>query len=137
MEHKSRFSASVARGENPRSAIVQAVAFACEYLAQANIPERTKVRSLVVVEELVSNVLRHCDPARDVNFVLELDAASDALVIELNDDSFEFDMSRKLEFTGPDPVEGGSVGLAIVHAWGQDMSYDRRDGLNQLRLKVR
>ncbi|MEM7700564.1 MAG: ATP-binding protein [Pseudomonadota bacterium] len=137
MERKSRFSAFVASGENPRSAIVDAVEFAREFMTAASLSSKAKVKTLIVVEELVSNVLRHSDPAQDVNLTLSLDAANDAIMVELDDDSVAFDLSRKLDFDGPDPENGGSVGLAIVQAWGENMRYDRKDGRNQLSLTVK
>ena len=100
------------------------------------MPKAT-VKTLIVVEELVSNVLRHSDPAEDVNMTLSLDAEDGAILVELDDDSVEFDASRQLQFTGPDPSEGGSVGLAIVRAWGHDLRYERCDDRNQLKLKVK
>ncbi|MEL6539868.1 MAG: ATP-binding protein [Pseudomonadota bacterium] len=137
MERKSRFSAFVASGENPRGAIVGAIEFAREFMTDASLSSKAKVKALIVVEELVSNVLRHSDPAQDVTLTLSLDAANDAIMVELDDDSVAFDLSRKLDFEGPDPGHGGSVGLAIVHAWGENMRYARKDGRNQFSLTVK
>lgn len=137
MQHKNRFSAFVASGENPRSAIVAAIDFAREFLKETRLPAKIQDKTAIVVEELVSNVLRHCDPARDVNLTLSLHEAHDAIQLELDDDSVAFDASRALEFTGPDPQHGGSIGLAIVRAWGCDMQYARRADRNFLKLTVK
>ena len=59
MEHRRRFSAFVASGENPRAAIVEATEFTRDFMSQAGLSARAKVKTLIVVEELVSNVLRH------------------------------------------------------------------------------
>ena len=127
----------MASGQDPRSAIVEAVEFAREFMSEASSKPKATVKTLIVVEELVSNVLRHSDPAQDVNLTLSLDAEDGAILVELDDDSVEFDASRHLEFTGPDPAQGGSVGLAIVRAWGHDLEYNRADDRNQLKLKVK
>lgn len=105
-------------------------------MAEARLSERTRVRTLIVVEELVSNVLRHSDPARDVNLTLSLDTENDVVGLELDDDSVAFDASLERAFAGPDPMKGGSVGLAIVRAWSADLSYVRREDRNRLKLTV-
>ncbi|MEM7688123.1 MAG: ATP-binding protein [Pseudomonadota bacterium] len=137
MQHKSRFSAFVASGENPREAIVKAIEFAREFMTGASLSSKAEVKTLIIVEELVSNVLRHSDPAQDVNLTLSLDNTNDAVFVEIDDDSVAFDASREREFIGPDPDNGGSVGLAIVRAWGDDLTYGRRDGRNSLKLTVK
>lgn len=137
MEHRRRFSAFVAIGESPRPAIVEATEFARELLVHSGLSDKTKVKTLIIVEELVSNVLRHSDPARDVNLTLTLDTESDAITVEIDDDSVAFDASLEHAFAGPDPVEGGSVGLAIVRAWSENITYMRTDDRNRLTLTIR
>jgi anti-sigma regulatory factor (Ser/Thr protein kinase) len=137
MQHKRRFSAFVASGDDPRPAIVEATDFAREFMNDAGLDAKAQVKTLIVVEELVSNVLRHKDPAHDVHLALSLGTGKDAIRLELDDDSIAFNASLEQEFTGPDPHEGGSVGLAIVRAWGSDMSYVRKDGRNRLVLTVK
>ncbi|NQX95656.1 MAG: hypothetical protein HRT64_12200, partial [Erythrobacter sp.] len=70
-------------------------------MSQAGLSARAKVKTLIVVEELVSNVLRHSDPAQDVNLTLALDTKSDAVRVELDDDSVAFDASLEHAFAGP------------------------------------
>ena len=137
MEHRRRFSAFVASGENPRAASGEATEFTRDFMSQAGLSARAKVKTLIVVEELVSNVLRHSDPAQDVNLTLALDTKNDAVRVELDDDSVAFDASLEHAFAGPDPEEGGSVGLAIVRAWGDNFDYVRKDGRNHLKLMVK
>jgi len=137
MDRRSRFSAFVASGENPRSAIVDAIDFARDFMTKADMSSKAQVKTLIIVEELVSNVLRHSDPAQDVNLTLSLDADNEAIIVELDDDSVAFDLSRAFASSGPDPEHGGSVGLAIIHAWGENLRYDRKDGRNQLSLVVK
>lgn len=137
MQHKRRFSAFVASGEDPRSAIVEATDFAREFMTETGLSAKAKVKALIVVEELVSNVLRHKDPAHDVNLALSLNTENDEVLVELDDDSVAFDASLEQAFAGPDPEQGGSVGLAIVRAWSSDMKYARKDGRNLLALTLK
>lgn len=137
MQHKRRFSAFVASGQDPRSAIVDATEFAREFMTSAGLSAKAKVKALVVIEELVSNVLRHKDPAQDLNLTLSLDTENDEVLLELDDDSVAFDATLNQAFAGPDPERGGSVGLAIVRAWGTSMRYARKDGRNVLTLTVK
>ena len=137
MEHRRRFSAFVASGDNPRPAIVEATEFARELLTGTGLSDRIRVKTLIIVEELVSNVLRHSDPARDVNLTLSLDTENEAITLEIDDDSVAFDASLEHAFSGPDPVEGGSVGLAIVRAWSQNITYRRSGDRNRLTLTIR
>jgi len=116
---------------------VEAIDFARGFLTKADMSSKAKVKTLIIIEELVSNVLRHSDPAQDVNLTLSLDANNEAVIIELDDDSVAFDLGRELTHSGPDPEHGGSVGLAIIHAWGENMRYARKDGRNQLSLVVK
>ena len=116
---------------------MDAIEFARDFMTRADLSSKAQVKTLIIVEELVSNVLRHCDPAQDVNLTLSLDADNDAILIELDDDSVAFDLSQALPSSGPDPEHGGSVGLAIIHAWGENMRYTRKDGRNQVSLVVK
>lgn len=137
MEHRRRFSAFVASGQSPRPTIVEATDFARELVNQSGLSDKTKVKTLIVVEELVSNVLRHSDPAQDVHLTLCLDTEKDAITVEIDDDSVAFDASLEHAFSGPDPIEGGSVGLAIVRAWSENITYVREGNRNRLTLTVR
>jgi anti-sigma regulatory factor (Ser/Thr protein kinase) len=137
MQRKRRFSAFVASGEDPRPAIIEATDFARKFMDEAGLNSKTQVKTLIVVEELVSNVLRHKDPAEGVHLTLSLDRGKGAVRLELDDDSAAFNATLGRAFTGPDPLQGGHVGLAIVRAWSSDMSYARKDDRNRLGLTVK
>ena len=137
MDHRRRFSAFVAKGEEPRDAILGALEFTTQFLPETSIKERARIKAAVIVEEIVSNSLRHGGKDRDLNIGLTLDDIGDALVIEMEDDGAEFDSSDSQEFDGPDPHTGGGIGLAIVRAWGEDITYTRTRERNLLRLTIR
>ncbi len=116
---------------------MEAIDFTRAFVSSAGMSGKVTVKALIIVEELVSNVFRHRQPAQDVHLTLSLDAENDEVRIELDDDSVAFDASLEGAFSGPDPDHGGSVGLAIVRAWSEGMSYARNEGRNTLALKVK
>lgn len=137
MDQRRRFSAFVASGRNPRTAILEALEFARDFLPKSSLDERARVKAAIIVEELVANSLRHGGKDRDLSLWLSLDDVGDAVVVELEDDGAAFDPAVRADFAGPDPHTGGGVGLAIVRAWGEDISYTRMGERNLLRLTIR
>ncbi len=140
MDRSRRFSAFVASGYNPHPTILEALHFTREFLSTCTLSEGARDKLAIVVEELVSNTLRHGkgDPEKpiDVAMWLSLDDTGDEVVIEMEDNGTSFDPSATDGFAGPDPETGGGVGLAIIQAWGEDLSYMRMANRNVLRLKV-
>jgi len=136
MDHRRRFSAFVASGRDPRSAILQALEFARDFLPHSSLDERARVKAAIIVEELVANSLRHGSADRDLSLWLSLDDVGDGVMVEMEDDGAAFDPASRANFEGPNPHTGGGVGLAIVRAWGEDISYTRAGNRNLLRLRI-
>jgi signal transduction histidine kinase len=136
MDDRRRFSAFVAKGQDPRSAILQATQFAREFLVGRNLDARTEVKVAIIVEELVANVLRHGGTGRDLSLWLLLVEEEGAIRLELEDDGSPFDPLAMGRFSGPDPVTGGGIGLAFVRAWGEDIAYRRVGERNRLELRI-
>lgn len=141
MDHRRRFSAFVASGRDPRSTILEALEFARDFLPAASLDERSRIKVAIIVEELVSNSLRHGAGERDISLLLSLDDRGGAVELEIEDDGEPFDPTggpkNDMRFSGPDPHSGGGVGLAIVHAWGEGITYSRSGGRNLLRMIIR
>lgn len=137
MERSRRFSAFVASGRDPRSTIREALRFARDFLAQSCLDEQARVKAAIIVEELVSNCLRHGGAERDQSMCLLLQDTGASMVLELEDEGAAFDPTSGISFAGPDPITGGGIGLAIVRAWGEDISYSRNGRRNYLRLTIR
>lgn len=141
MDHRRRFSAFVASGRDPRSTILEALEFARDFLPGSTLDERSRIKVAIIVEELVSNSLRHGAGERDISLWLALDDKGGAVELEIEDDGEPFDPTNApnggMRFSGPDPTTGGSIGLAIVHAWGEDIRYSRAGGRNLLRMTIR
>ena len=136
MDPRRRFSAFVASGCNPRPAILGALEFARDFLPDSSLDERARAKAAVILEEVVSNSLRHGGKDRDLSLCLSLDDVGDGLVLELEDDGAVFDPTSAATKDGPDPHTGGGVGIAIVRAWGEDITYSRVGERNILRLKI-
>lgn len=137
MDFRRRFSAYTAKASDPRAVILAALHFAQAALAEPKLEERTRFKIAVVVEELVSNCLRHGGKGRDIDLVLSLEAIGGAGLILLEDSGEPFDPTKPLAPVSPSPRDGGGIGLAIVQAWGSDMAYERRNGRNWLKLVIR
>ena len=137
MDRKRRFSAFVARDRDPRSTIIEALQFVRDFLPGSSLDERARIKAVIIVEELVSNVLRHGGNGRDVSLTMVLDDVEDGVALDLEDDGAPFDPTSATEFDGPDPRTGGGIGLAIVRTWGEDISYTRAGERNVLRLTIR
>lgn len=141
MGNPRRFSASVANGRDPQGAILEALEFARDVLPSSSLDERSRIKVAIIVEELVSNSLRHGAGTRDISLWLALDDVGGAIELELEDDGEPFDPTSAprngMRFNGPDPATGGGIGLAIVRAWGEDIAYTRSGGRNLLRMTIR
>lgn len=136
MDHRRRFSAFVASGHDPRQAILEGLEFAREFLPKSSLGEHGCNKLAIIVEELVSNVVRHGSKERDLSLWLSLEDVGGAVELELEDDGDAFDPSTKLRFKGPDGKSGGGIGLAIVRAWGENITYIRNGERNVIRMTV-
>jgi len=137
MDRRRRYSASVAKGRDPRPTIMEALQFARDYLTQSCLDERAYVKAAIIVEELVSNSLHHGGGDKGLSVSLSLEDVGDAIVLEIEDDGPAFDPTSGTSFAGPDPETGGGTGLAIVRAWGEDITYSYNGSRNVLRLTIR
>ncbi|MCA1661401.1 MAG: ATP-binding protein [Novosphingobium sp.] len=132
-----RFSAELQPGGDTRAIVIAALAAAEELAAGADLAERDGARLAVIVEELISNALRHGAAEGRLRLDLRLGADADALTLALEDDGAAFDPTAARSFAGPDAETGGGVGLALVRAWAESLDYARVDGRNRLSLVLR
>lgn len=94
-------------------------------------------RLAIVVEEIVANLIDHATHGRDITFVLSLDHGEHGLLVAIEDDSDAFDPRSAALPEMPNPVRGGGVGLALLSAWADIVSYDSGGGRNRLVLRFR
>ncbi|MEE4200256.1 ATP-binding protein [Erythrobacter sp.] len=137
MDHPTRFSAYLAQDGDPQPVIAQALRFTRRFLPQSGLDARGKVKLAIIVEELVSNSLRHGGMPRAACLMLVLSPGDAGVHLSIRDNGDPFDPTAPAPFDGPDPVSGGGVGLTIVRAWGEGISYERKDGSNSMTLLVR
>ena len=129
-----RFSARISADEDTAIAVSAALAAAEEFAADANLGEGAAARLAVVVEELVSNAVRHGADGRETEIGLLIEGEGDAIRIAFEDDGVAFDPTAQRDFNGPDPQTGGGVGLALVSEWASEFAYSRADGRNRVTL---
>lgn len=132
-----RFSARVTAGDDPATASLAALAAAEDFASEAGLDARGGARLAVVVEELVSNAIRHGAEDGSIAIDLVMALSGDAVALVLEDDGVAFDPTEERVFGGPDPETGGGVGLALVRAWASGFGYSRANGLNRVELRLR
>lgn len=111
---------------------------AVESFAGAEGLDRIAARRLaIIVEEIVANLLDHAAHDRDIAFNLSLDRGESGALVTLEDDSDPFDPRTVPLAEAPNPDRGGGVGLALVAAWADIVSYDSAGGWNRLVLQQR
>lgn len=137
MGQPRQFSAFVTKDSNCAPAIRHALRFAREFMAEHDFEPRLQVKLAILVEELVTNALRHGGKFQDLALLLVLQEDGEAVMLKIEDDGPPFDPLTVPPVTGPDPETGGGIGLAIVQAWGEEPTYSRNDAGNLLTLTLR
>lgn len=137
MGQRRRFSAFVTKDSNCASAIGHSLQFARGFLDGHELDSRMKVKLAILVEELVTNALRHGGKSQDIAVTLVLSAGQDSVHLEITDNGPAFDPLSVPPITGPDPITGGGIGLAILKAWGENAVYSRKTDGNVLSLTLR
>ena len=132
-----RFSARVSAGDDPAAASLAALAAAEDFASEAGLDARGGARLAVVVEELVSNAIRHGTANGAIAIDLTLTADEGEIALLLIDDGVAFDPTADRNFSGPDAESGGGVGLALVKAWAYGFAYTRDGGRNLIELRLR
>ena len=132
-----RFSARVSAGDDPAAASLAALAAAEDFAHEAGLDARGGARLAVVVEELVSNAIRHGAEGGAIAIDLTLTAGDGEIALSLIDDGVAFDPTAERSFPGPDTETGGGVGLALVKAWADTLTYARLEGRNIIELRLR
>ena len=112
-----------------------------DWCRKEGLPPGVEYQIDLVLDEVVSNVIRHGlkdDHVHLIDVHLRLDGQD--LVLEIADDGVPF---NPLEAPPPDiskPIEErriGGLGIHLVREMMDDLSYDRRDGRNCLRIRKR
>ncbi len=108
-----------------------------EHLAPLALDDRVINRLEVVLEELVSNVVRHAGLATGIK--LSASTLSDGIVICLEDDGAEFNPLAAQENSPFGKLEDaalGGLGIPLIKRLTRSVEYDRCGGFNRMRLII-
>lgn len=103
------------------------------YLAPFALEARLINRVEVVLEELVSNVVRHAKEAD--NLAIEAERTGSAVLLAVEDDGPAF---NPLTVPEPPPFDAledamlGGQGIPLIRRLSQSVRYERRDGHNRI-----
>ncbi len=124
-------------GHELSHALIGAMAATDDFACAQALGAHAAHRLAIIVEELVTNLIDHAVHGRDITFSLSFDAADGSPMVVLEDDSDPFDPRAVPLAQMPNPVRGGGVGLTLVTAWTDIVSYDYASGRNRLVLQLR
>jgi serine/threonine-protein kinase RsbW len=116
--------------------IRQAEAELAAFAAGSGLPQDDLWRFQVALDELISNLARHGDPASDVGLEFRLEGRM--LEVTVTDDAPAF---NPLEAPPPDTSGGletrpvGGLGIALVRGLMGEVRYDRQAGRNRVTLR--
>jgi serine/threonine-protein kinase RsbW len=106
---------------------------------QHALPDELNYQIDLVLDEMVSNVIRHgLKDSNEHRILVNLSCDGDELTVEIEDDGVAF---NPIEAPVPDttkPIEErriGGLGIHLVRQIMDNLSYQRRDGKNFLVMK--
>lgn len=137
MRAGEHFSGRLNAGADPRAIVIAALNAARSFADKSGLSQRSEARLAIVVEELVSNAVRHGSSGNAITLSLTIDARPSRVVVLFEDDGVAFDPTLERVFSGPDEDSGGGVGLELVKAWCDSFAYERVDGRNRVRVNLR
>lgn len=105
-----------------------------------SIDDATAYRVQLVLEEVLSNVIRHgCAHSETPDISVAVSFDGECVDIFVADDGAEFDPLAVPPADTTAPLEErpiGGLGLHLVRAFAKDMEYKRVKGRNELRVRV-
>jgi serine/threonine-protein kinase RsbW len=106
---------------------------------EAGLPERIQFAMQVCLEELFSNIVRHSDShglgGREVD--IAIDVGEDRIRMTVEDEGPAFDISRAKAHPlrqSLEQIEPGGLGILLVRAFSNDLTYNRIEGRNRVTL---
>ena len=107
------------------------------YLAPFHLDERLINRLEVVLEELVSNVVRHNATATMVTLEAEYRDGAISLAIEDNGAAFDpLELTAPARFTTLEEAKLGGLGVPLIRRLTQSVHYQRTGGRNRVSAIV-
>ena len=125
---------------NQMSEIRRVNAALADFLAEEGVPDRTIHHVRLVVEELVSNVVRYAfDNGADHRIGLDVRTEPHRVVVTVEDDGRPFNPDD----APPPPVHQppreprvGGLGIFLVRKLASELLYARQDNRNQVRAII-
>jgi serine/threonine-protein kinase RsbW len=99
--------------------------------------ERSVFRARLCIAELAANALEHGDPKPGDRIVVTLCNVGDGVEIEFLDTLKPFDPTKEPSTTKTQPSEAGGLGLKLVHAYAEELSYSNDGRYNRLKFKIK
>jgi serine/threonine-protein kinase RsbW len=98
---------------------------------------RSVFRARLCVAELAANVLEHGSPGPDDRIVVTLCNVGDGVEVEFLDTLKPFDPTTASPTAKTQPSEAGGLGLKLVHAYAEELSYSNDGTYNRVKLKIK
>ena len=117
-----------------------AVAWVDAEIAAACLPEETRNRIGVCLEEALVNLITHGRAAENQKDIeLALTADSDGATILISDRCIPFDVTREAPPTAPtkEDMHEGGMGIRLLRAFATEIAYASSGGRNTLAMIIR
>lgn len=110
------------------------------FLASRGMEARRIHTAEVVVEEVLTNIIRHGGPTTGSRTIdVEVIVIADGVRLSFTDDGIAFDPRKAPAFDATTPLEhrtGGGMGVHLVRSLAREVRYERTDGRNRLEVAL-
>lgn len=108
-----------------------------EIMASSKFSQREILEAQLAVEEACTNIALYAYPSSDGTVDVTFEVNGDGLIIDIEDSGLPFDAVRhKAELPSGEAKDRkiGGLGIYLIKRLMNDISYQRKDGKNMLRL---
>jgi anti-sigma regulatory factor (Ser/Thr protein kinase) len=106
--------------------------------ARWQISERATFNLRLCIAELAANALEHGSAGSGADqIVVTLAQASDGVEVEFLDSRAPFDPTANTRPAKPSPSEAGGLGLMLLRAYAEELSYCNDGTYNRVKFKIR
>ena len=110
------------------------------YCAEHGLEKSTSFRVRLILEEFVSNLIDHANGSVSNRIDVRIEFDPSQVILELEDDSTQFDPSTAPAFDKTKPLEERGprgMGIHLMRTFAEDMAYNRIGGRNHLKVVIR
>jgi serine/threonine-protein kinase RsbW len=123
-----------------RAELERARAAVLQFVEAGSLPARAIYRIELVLEEILSNILRHgSDESSPLPVELRVALDAGGVTLTFEDHGPPFNPTEVPEPDRPDSIESARVGgwgISLVRGFADGMRYDRIDGRNALQVRI-